>query len=177
MKSRIIGKKQLLTFSLVFALGLAIFVNWYYTNQFNDTTEPEVSQKHNLGEAQFVNSNSLNDSDAFYTEAKLNRTKAHDEATKHLNTIINNKDGDKDTIDLAKKQLIKISEQIKLETDIENLINAQLKTKSIVTYDVDNIEVIMPQKNIDNKTVTKVKDIILSKTSLSSDKILIVELK
>ena len=36
MKSRIIGKKQLLSLSLVIALGFSVFVNWYYTNQYTD---------------------------------------------------------------------------------------------------------------------------------------------
>ncbi len=178
MKSRIIGKKQLLTLSLVCALGLAVFVNWYYTNQFNNTNEPEVTEKHNLGEAQLVNSNSITENDdEYFSQAKINRTKAHDDSTERLEAIIKNDSLDKDTIELAQKQLVSISDQIKLETDIENLIKAQLKAECVVTYDIDSIEVIMPKESIDEKSVIKIKDIILSKTSLSSEKIVIIELK
>ncbi len=176
MKSKVIGKKQLLVFSLVCALGLAVFVNWYYTNQFNQSNEPEVTEKHNLGEAQFVNSNSLTeDSDQYFTQAKLNRTKAHDESTNHLKSIINDANTDKDTKELAQKQLVSISEQIKIETDIENLIKAQLKSECLVTYNVDSIEVIVPKKSIDEKSVMKIKNIILSKTQISEEKIIIIE--
>lgn len=176
MKSKVIGKKQLLAFSLVCALGLAVFVNWYYTNQFNQSNEPDVTEKHNLGEAQFVNSNSLTEENSqYFTQAKLSRTKAHDESTNHLNSIINDTNTDKDTKELAQKQLISISEQIKIETDIENLIKAQLKSECLVTYNVDSIEVIVPKKSIDEKSVMKIKNIILSKTQLSEEKIIIIE--
>lgn len=178
MKSRIIGKKQLLSLSLVIAFGLSVFVNWYYTNQFNETEKPDVSKTHNLGEAQLVNSdNAIVDSKDYFSEAKLNRTKAHDNSIKHLEEIIADKNSDKDIVVSAKEKLINISDQIKMETDIENLIKAQLKNECLVTYNVDSIEVIMPEKSVTENSIVKIKDIILAKTSLSSDKILIIELK
>jgi hypothetical protein len=85
MKSRIIGKKQLLSLSLILALGLSVYVNWYYTNQFTDTEKPEITNTHNFGDAQLVNSNgtAISTSD-YFTDAKLNRTKAHDNSIKYL---------------------------------------------------------------------------------------------
>ena len=178
MKSRIIGKKQLLSLSLILALGLSVYVNWYYTNQFTDTEKPEITNTHNFGDAQLVNSNStsINTSD-YFTDAKLNRTKAHDNSIKYLKNIISDKDSDKQTIELAKIKLVNISEQIKIETDIENIIKAQLKNECLVTYNMDSIEVVIPEKQASEKNIIKIKDIILAKTSLPSDKILIIELK
>ena len=113
MKSRIIGKKQLLSLSLVFALGLSVYVNWYYTNQHTELEKPEVTNTHNLGDAQLVNSSNTEiSSDSYFVDAKLNRTKAHDNSIKHLEDIIANKNNDKDTVALAKDKLINISEQI-----------------------------------------------------------------
>ena len=90
MKSRIIGKKQLLIFTLVGALGLSVFINWYYSNPKQDIVEPELTEKNNLGEAQYVNSNLITDSNEFFDNANMNRTKAHDLAKENLNEIINN---------------------------------------------------------------------------------------
>lgn len=178
MKSKIIGKKQLLSLSLVLALGLSIYVNWYYTNNYNDISEPETSENVNMGEAQLVNSNRMSENkDEYFTQAKLNREKAHDEAIKSLEEIISNKNYDDDTISLARNKLVNISNDIKLETDIENIIKAQLSEDCLVTYNEDSIEVIMPQKTINDESVVKIKDIILSKTDLTSDKIIIIELK
>jgi hypothetical protein len=178
MKSRIIGKKQLLSLSLVLAFGLSVFVNWYYTNQYKDIEEPNITKTHNFGDAQLVNSDKVIESTEDYlANAKLNRTKAHDNSIKHLEEIISDKNSDKDMVASAKEKLLNISDQIKAETDIENLIKAQLKCDCLVTYNVDSIEVVMPEKSVNDKTVTQIKDIILVKTSLSSDKILIIEFK
>ncbi len=178
MKSKIIGKNQLLSLSLVLALGLSVYVNWYYTNNYKDISEPETSESVNLGEAQLVNSNKMSENkEEYFTQAKLNRTKAHDEAIKSLEDIITNKNFDEETINLAKNKLVNISNDIKLETDIENIIKAQLSEDCLVTYNEDSIEVIMPKKTVNDESVVKVKDIILSKTDLTSEKIVIIELK
>lgn len=178
MKSKIIGKKQLLSLSLILALGLSVYVNWYYTNNYNDISEPETSENINLGEAQLVNSNNMSENkEDYFTQAKVNRTKAHDEAIKSLEDMISNKNFDEDTINLARNNLVNISKEIKLETDIENIIKAQLSEDCLVTYNEDSIEVIMPKGTVSDESVVKVKDIILSKTDLSSEKIVIIELK
>lgn len=178
MKSKIIGKKQLLSLSLILALGLSVYVNWYYTNNYNDISEPETSENVNLGEAQLVNSNNMfENKEDYFTQAKVNRTKAHDEAIKSLEDIISNKNFDEDTINLARNKLVNISKEIKLETDIENIIKAQLSEDCLVTYNEDSIEVILPKGTVSDESVVKIKDIILSKTDLSSEKIVIIELK
>ncbi len=178
MKSKIIGKKQLLSLSLILALGLSVYVNWYYTNNHNDVSEPEVTERANLGEAQLVNSNNTVESNSkYFTEAKLNRTKAHDEAIKSLEEIISNKDLDNETINLAQKEIIKLSEYIKIETDIENIIKAQLDKECLVTYSDNSIEIIMPKETVGDDVVVKIKDIVIAKTNLSPEKIVVIELK
>ncbi len=176
MKSKIIGKKQLLTLSLACAFGLAVFVNWYYTKSENNNTEPDISQKYNLGDAQLVNSSSVEEDD-FFSEAVINRTKSHDEAINNLEEIISDKESDKETVELARKELVEISQQIKTETDIENLIKAQLDVDCLVTYNNDKIDIIMPPKTLDADSVIKIKDIVLSKSDLTSDDIVIIESK
>ena len=178
MKSKIIGKKQLLSLSLVAALGLSLYVNWYYTNNFNDTTAPETSEYHNLGDAQLVNSDNIaSNKSEYFTEAKLNREKAHDESVKKLEDIISNNENDSETVSLAKNEIIKLSKMIKLEADIENIIKAQLCEDCLVTYNDNSIEVIMPKGTVKDDNVVKIKDIVISKTELPSEKIIVIELK
>lgn len=176
MKSRIIGRKQLLTFSLVFALCLAVFVNWYYTKPQNNTAEPEITNEANLGDAQYVNSDSTETEDYFET-AEINRKKAQDSAKDYLSSIIADTNVDEDTKASAREKLTKISEQIKIENDIENLITAQTNSKCLVTYNDDSIEVVLQKDTLDDKSVIKIKDIIISKTKLTADKITIIETK
>lgn len=176
MKSRIILKKHLITITLLFSLGIALFVNWYYTNQPNDEIEPEYENNVNLGEAQYVNSNSISEDD-YFKEASLNRKKAHDEAKAYLDEIINSADYDNDTKNNAKESLVSISQCIKTESDIENLVKAQLDVDCLVTYNLDSIEVVLPKDTINDDAVLKIKNIVLLKTNLSTEQISIIELK
>ncbi len=175
MKSRIIGRKQLLTFSLVLALGLAVFVNWYYTKPQSNTTEPEVTSEASLGDAQYVNSESVEEN--YFETAEISRKKAHDSAKDYLSSIIADTNTDEDTKVSAREKLTRISEQIKTENDIENLISAQINSKCLVTYNEDTVEVILPKGILEDSSVVKIKDIIISKTKLTTDKITIIEVK
>ena len=130
-------------------MGLAVFLNWYYTKPQGDTTEPEVTNEANLGDAQYVNSDSVKPENYFET-AEINRKKAHDSAKDYLSLIIADTNVDDETKTLAREKLTKISEQIKTENDIENLISAQTDSKCLVTYSDDSIEVILPKDVLDD---------------------------
>ena len=93
----------------------------------------------------------------------------------NLNEIINNSNSTDETVALAREKLLKLSDQLKLEVDIENIIKSQLKTECIVTLSDDSIEIILPKDSITNDAVIKVKNIVLSKTKLSPEQILIIE--
>lgn len=177
MKSKIILRKHLVTISLVFALVIAVFVNWYYTNNEENVTEPPVTDEVNIGDAQYVNSDSLKNEDDYFNDAEINRTKAHDSAVEYLEEIINDQSSDNDTKSLARERLVKISEQIKLESDMATLISAQINTSCVVTYDGETVEVILPKGTINNDVLIKIKDIVISKTSLTAECITIIELK
>ena len=176
MKSRIIGKKQILIFTLLGAFGLSVFVNWYYTNPEQNIIESNTTERVNLGEAQYVNSDSVTyDTKDYFNAASINRTKAHDLAKENLNSIIDDPKSSDETIVLAREKLLKLSDQIKLEVDIENIIKSQLKTECLITLNDKNIEIILPKSIISDENVVKVKNVVLSKTDLNPEQIIIIE--
>lgn len=176
MKSKIISKRHILTFTLSLALVLAVFVNWYYTSPKGiENAAPEVTEDANLGEAQFVNGTSV--ASDYFQSAQVNRTKAHDSAQESLQSIINASEINEDAKASAKEKLLKLSENIKLEADCENLITAQTSTSCLVTIDFDSVEVVVPKGTINDAMLIKIKDIILSKTNVNSKNITIIELK
>ena len=177
MKSKIIGKKQLLVFALTCALGMAVFVNWYYTRSENEiNNSPDVTQESNLGEAQYVGGTNVTDENDYFSSAKLNRTKAHDEGKEHLENIIADSSSDETAKAEARAKLLEFSETVKKETDIENLIKAQTGCECLVTLDSDSVEVVLPKGKVNDEVALKVKDIIVSKTDLSADSITVIEL-
>lgn len=178
MKSKIIGRRQLLIGTLVLSLCLAVFVNWYYTKPEGlEQKEPEITSTPNLGEARYVNGNQVDEANDYFSSAKINRAKAHDNAKKHLEDILSDTKNDDETKKQAREQLIRISSEIKTESDIENLIAAQINSTCLATLSSDNIEIILPKGAIKDDVLIKIKDIVISKTSLSAEKITIIELK
>lgn len=176
MKSKIINRKHILAFTLTCSLALAVFVNWYYTKPDSlQNQEPEVTDNISLGDAQLVNGTSVTEN--YFQNARLNRTKAHDSAKESLQTIINDASTDEDTKASSREKLTALSEYIKLETDCENLITAQLSKECLVTLDFDSAEVVLPKGTIDEKNLIKIKDIILSKHKVKAENITIIELK
>jgi len=177
MKSKIIGKKQILTFTLMFALVLAVFVNWYYTKSDETNDAPEIETQVNLGDAQLVNGTAVSESENYFNSARLNRTKAHESLIEMLEKIINDANSDEETKTSARNQLVKMSEQIKYECDIENSIKAQIDSECIAIIDNDKIEIILEKGVVNNNTLIKVKDIVINKTNIKAENITIIELK
>ena len=177
MKSKIIGKKQLLALSLAGALGLTVFVNWYYTNpQSKLSSEPEVTTEAPLGQAQYVNGTAVSQEGDYFTAARLNRTKAHDSAKEQLQSVINDSTADEETKTQARSGLTKLSNTIKTEADCENLIKARTGLESLVTVSEKTAEAILPAGSINDDVALKVKEILISKTELSADAVTLIEL-
>lgn len=178
MKSKIIGRRQLLIGTLAITFCLAVFVNWYYTKPVGEQqNEPKVTENTNLGEAQYVNGNKVSEETDYFSKAKLKRTKAHDDAKAHLETIIADTKIDEETKKQAREKMINMSAEIKNEADIENLISAQTNGECLVTLSNENAEIILPKGSINDELLVKIKDIVISKTSLSADRMTIIELK
>lgn len=175
MKSKIIGKRQILTISLITAFSLAVFVNWYYTKTPENISEPKTTEQVNLGDAQYVSSDNVKEN--YYNSAIINRTKAHDSAKEHLKEIIADKNNDKETIVMAREKLTQLSDHIKTEADIENLIKAQVGIICLVTCDSDSIEIILPKGAVTEETLLKINNIVITKTDYNQDCITIVEVK
>ena len=123
-----------------------------------------------------LNSSSVSFEESYFNTARLNRTKAHDQAKAHLQEIIDDETIDTETKLIAQNELIEISNQIKTETDIENSIKSQIKSECVVTLNNDSVEVILTKGMLTEELVIKIKDIIISKTGLNAENITIVEI-
>ena len=172
-----VKRKQILFTGLVVSLAAAMFVNWYYTRPVENSpvqaeTTAEASQV-NLGDAQFVNASV---SDAYFSDARLNRSKAQDEARQHLEEIIKNSDIDADSRQSAQQALEKLENDIVLQTDIENFIKAKSGSQVLVSLS-GTAEVILEKGSLTDELCLQIKDIITRKTEIPSEKITIIEAK
>lgn len=181
----IVKKRQLIAATLVAALGAALFVNWYFTKPETKSASGTVSTtviNSNaktegdgvaLGDAQLVNSSS-ND---YFTEAKLKRDQAHDDALESLNDIIKDSSSNEDAVASARKMLEQLSSAIKLEADFENLITAKTSSKCLVIINENKIQVIVGKGVLNDTVSTQITDIILTQSDLFSENITLIEAK
>ena len=181
----IIKKRQLILALLVVALGVAVFVNWYYNkpetsisgNETVETTKNTVnvkSETSNLGDAQLVNAQKSNE---YFTTARLNRSTAHDEALEVLNDIIKDSSSSSEAVASAEKALENISKTIKLETDLENLITAKTGSECIVVLNESKAQAILNENTLNDTVSTQIIDIIASQTNIFSENITLIEAK
>lgn len=173
---KIMKKRQLIMAALTLALAAAVFVNWYYTKP---ETTPVSGQEGETqvdsadeGEAQLVNADAEDD---YFAEAKLRRDTAHDRALGDIKTVMANlSDADAGAVQQANEDLDRLSEAIKLESDIETLVTAKLGGNCVAVINGDAIQVVIPKSLIDDTSVLQITDIILDNTDIKSDNIKII---
>jgi len=184
--SMVIKKRQLITATLVIALGAAIFVNWYYTKpgveldpmvNAEARTDGDVGKDaDNLGDAQYVIAGASGAQDAFFTESEMERQRSRDEAAELLNGVIKDSGSAEAAVRDAAAELARITEAIKVETDMETLIKAKTGSKCLVVFDGKTVDVILPPNVLTDTVMIQIKDIVVNKTGVSPEKITIVEL-
>ncbi len=180
----IVKKRQLILATLIAALGVAVFVNWYYNkpqvvsnSSVGETTvvtqnlSEDTSQ---IGEAQLVNSNSVS---KYFTTARLNRTKAHDELRETLEEIIKDSSSSPDAVMSAEKALEEISKTIKLETDLENLISAKIGGECVVVVNDKKVQVVVNKNTLNDTVSTQILDIVATNANIFSENVTLIEAK
>lgn len=174
--SKTISKKQIIFAGLLIALCAAVYVNWYYTkpiSEINDGAAKETTEAQNLGEAQYVNATGSED---YFESAKLNRSKAHADAQDALNKVIESDSADEESKAQAREKLNALAQNIQNEADIENLITAKTGGHVLVSIG-DTVEVILEKGTLNDTTALQIKEIVVNKTQISSEKITLVEAK
>lgn len=190
----IIRKRQLLLATLIIALAAAVFVNWYYTrpdvesvgvNSTETTTQPQVQEGANLGDARYVISSgaALEDAPAqakaneYFAGAKLRRQTAHDEAAEALNDVIKDSSSSESVAKQAEEMLEELADSISLESDIENLISAKVGCENLVILNRGNAEIIVENGALDDVAIVKIKEITVEQTGYPVDNISITEME
>lgn len=186
---------------LSFAMVVAVYLNWQYakgarnsyiltdeqiqranTETVMDETDmlmaSEEYETKNYGDAQLV-ATSQTDTDKYFEQARLSRQKTRDEALDTLQkTLKNAKLTDRE----KKEATVKLSDIIQdmtSETDIENMVKAKGFSDCVASIADDKISVaVRPVSGeLTKSDVAKIRDVVLSKTTISSQNIVVVEVK
>lgn len=188
--------------TLAAALTVAVYLNWQYART-DITADPEAltaaasatvsgevtdalmteaeamsAANKNYGEAQLVSV--ANDTGSqFFDEARLKREKAHDEALDTIQKTLKDTSLTEDEKAQYTAQLTASLEDINAESEIETLIRAKGFTDCLCFLQADraDLTVMTSGEALTAAQVAQIRDIVLSKTSVTAQNITVVEVK
>lgn len=192
----IIGKRQIILAALVLGLGIAVYLNWQYSNTGFDlpVTEAVGDQTAEYGEARYVSGAANMSDDAakndepavdvdaeaeeetFFVEAKLSRQKARDEAVDTLAVMLQDASLTAEQRTNLANRAADLASSIEVEGKIENLIKAKGFTEVMVYYDTERADIILKTSGLAPEEVSQIRDIILKETIIQPENISIVEI-
>lgn len=186
---------------LSFAMVLAVYLNWQYSragddNYFVTATDTQQTNadyglsesdmlmssndyaEKNYGDAQLV-ATTQSESQKYFDQARLARQKSRDEALDSLQKTLKNSKLTDEEKKSATSSLSEIIRNMTTETDIENMIKAKGFQDCIASMSDEKITVAVKGtgKDLTKADISKVRDVILSKTTISSQNIVVVEVK
>ena len=180
--SAILGKRQLILASLVLILGVAVYLNWQFTEVGEDfavtgkvSSETTESAK-NYGDTTLVNnpeSSALTDD--YFAKTKLSRTKARDEAETMLSKMLKDSKLTETEKTKATNQAMQLAKTSDNESKIENLVKAKGFAECVAYIDGENADVIVKTDKLTPEGAAQIKDIVLTESSALNVKI--VEVK
>jgi len=132
----------------------------------------------NYGDAQLV-ATTEKSAQKYFEETRLTRQKARDEALDVLQKTLKNAKISESEKTQATEKLSVIVQDITTETDVENLVKAKGFADCVAFISDGKISVAVQTKNgeLTKQNVAQIRDIILSKTAVSSQNIVVIEVK
>lgn len=174
----ILKKRQLVTATLVLALGAAVFVNWYFTKPHADVAPVQVTvteAAENLGDARYVISDVSGETADPFAAARLKREKAQDEAMEALQQVLGDSTATQAASAKASEELAALTARMTAEADIETLIEAKTGLNSLVILSAESAEVLIEKTPEESAVMLQISEIAARKSGLPAEQITVIE--
>ena len=144
--------------------------------QTNAEIEEETTK--NYGDAQLV-ATTEKSAQKYFEETRLTRQKSRDEALDVLQKTLKNAKISESEKAQATEKLSDIVKDITTETDVENLVKAKGFADCVAFISDGKISVAVQTKTgeLTKQNVAQIRDIVLSKTAIDSQNIVVIEVK
>ena len=160
----LLGKKQIVLAALVVALGLAVFVNWYYTDsgtriypEGSVSAEDKERADNSSGDAQFV---SNSDDSEYFASVKLTRDSAHSSRLEELKAVLTSAGTDTAAATDTASAIEEISNVMKMETDIESLVTGKTGSECVAVISDNSVDVMVSTSALSDMNVLTISDVI-----------------
>ncbi len=178
-KMFIVRKRQVAATALILLIGIAGYLNLSIKDGESD---PNIAVMYNeatkkLGEAKMVNSSSDSPSNAYFTNAKLEREKKRDESIEMLTEILNSQGVDAESRENAKTQIELLAQFTECEVTAENMIRAKGYEDCIVFMGENVTSIAVMTEGLNEIEAANIIQIAVDTGACSASEVKIVEIK
>ena len=186
------AKKQWMMVALVAALGVAVYLNYYFTNEPTlsagaDTSSPS-SDDGALGDAYFVNgvvgdvpkedaSTDETQTEDYFDQARASRIAAGEESLRLVQETLGRADATAEEKKQAQELASAVAQRVLQESNIENLILAKGFADSVVFIDGDACSVVVKAQQLQQQESLQILEIVMAHGKIAADKVQITAKK
>lgn len=179
--SVIIGKKQIVLAGMTLILGIAVYINYAVSSAGTPIKATDKIEQHsvNYGQAELVNANASDSSNSidYFSQARIERMNARDQAKETLKTIMSGGDSTEEEKAVAAEDAAAMSGLIESEAKIENLVKAAGFTDCVCYLDGSNANIVVKagEEGLIASEAAQIKDILLGEVSVPAENIRIFD--
>ncbi len=178
---KLFGKKQLVLGTLIVALGMAVYLNYYFAQSPSGllntgTQQQQQRDDKTLGDA--LNVNATPDSNtSYFTQARASRQSARDEMTETVKELLNDVKATEEQKAAATEQALAITRAIEQESKIESLIKAKGFADCVVYIEGDKCSVVVDAEELTAQDTAKISQAVAAQSGILTQNISIVTVK
>lgn len=161
----LLGKRQLILAGLAVMLGLAVFVNWYYTGtdrQLSPEGAASITEgTEKSGNAEYVNAEAETQADGdYFASVRMTRNARRDKSTEELKAVLASAGDGTDTAAKASAAIEEIANTASAETNLEGLVSAATGSECVAVISEDSVNVVVSPDALTDGNVLKISDIV-----------------
>lgn len=188
------GKKQVMLATLAIALGLAVYLNYYFAGQelspdksagTSNATKTTAPTGGNLGDSQYVNASTTTpdgeettdtttapaDELAYFRDARANRESAREESLEMLRELANDVKSSQAVIDEATQKIVAVAQAVEQESKIESLVKAKGFADCVAYIEGENCNIVVQADGLSAAQTLQITEIITAQSSVSTENI------
>ena len=181
--TRIFGKKQVLLATLIVALGVAVYLNYYFSSQQPPTTDvngrpTSSTSSRNMGDAQFVGNSSVVsspestvDANDYFVQARLSRESAREEALDIVKDMMNDVKATDDVKKQAAEKAAAIAQAVEQESKIESLIKSKGFADCVVYIEGENCSIVVRSEGLKPQESVQITEIVTTQSKIVAQNI------
>ena len=183
-------KRNAVIAAVVVFAGAAVYLNWAYNKKaeapeaavFEDVTDTsETAAEAETESTGLYYEEAENGAQAFFDSARLERSRARDEAAAALSAVAETEGASQETIDSALDKLSKMAADTVTEAELETLICAKEGYSQCVVYLSDDSVTVtvapLSQEGLSAAAAARITDTVTEKTGMPATALNIVEIK